>query len=636
MTTTAPQHESPPAPQRLWSDILTTPVGDLLRGRIGARCRPRPRDLIATCGLPAELASLVWEVVRRTRLWSTEKVAVSRELIAHFEDGLAVGTSAAELGVSFGDPAQAAALIRRAKRRNRPLIWKAAKLAENAVAAVLSLALLLYTIQVVRLYSHAPNITRNYVSEWNQDALTVPPAERAWPVYLAAMQATNGYWEHNWHGDELSPGSSSWPDITEFINSNGRALELYRQAAAMPKIGLVLGREPDVDYMVNNAGQPIKNAGAAPDPNPEFISVLLPPLTTFRSVSGMLKVDVYLAAQAGDAQRTQHNLDAVFGIVAHAREVRLMLADLVALTIAGDACRTIGALLRANPQLFDDHQLAQIAHRLAGLGGPEGLRTRFASERATVEDFLQRYFTDDGHGDGLGRPELLARLAVFTSGDPAPTRWTPTIGLNTVLMPAISPFMAGKREMLAKCLDFFGRYEAEAATPLWQRSPTTVDDEFIQFRTSLRNEVRYAPLMILMPSLGRAGLMYEYFAQQRDATTAALALALYHRQHGSWPQSLNELVPQLLPQVPPDRYDGQPLKYCLVDGHPLLYSIGVNRKDDGGRLPSPPPDGTKTPLAELNRQARRWQPAPTAQRGAGAAMEKPLPDGDWLLWPPVE
>jgi hypothetical protein len=44
-------------------------------------------------------------------------------------------------------------------------------------------------------------------------------------------------------------------------------------------------------------------------------------------------------------------------------------------------------------------------------------------------------------------------------------------------------------------------------------------------------------------------------------------------------------VPDLLPAVPPDRYDGKPLRYQLVDGKPLVYSIGSDRDDDAGRAP---------------------------------------------------
>ena len=41
-----------------------------------------------------------------------------------------------------------------------------------------------------------------------------------------------------------------------------------------------------------------------------------------------------------------------------------------------------------------------------------------------------------------------------------------------------------------------------------------------------------------------------------------------------------------LPHVPVDEYSRQPLRMALVDGEPVVYSIGKDGRDDGGRLDS--------------------------------------------------
>ena len=71
--------------------------------------------------------------------------------------------------------------------------------------------------------------------------------------------------------------------------------------------------------------------------------------------------------------------------------------------------------------------------------------------------------------------------------------------------------------------------------------------------------------------------------QVRDATEVAIALTLWKRRHGQWPERLEQLVPDLLPAVPPDRADGKPLRYVVRDGQAVVYSIGQDRDDDGGR-----------------------------------------------------
>jgi hypothetical protein len=68
----------------------------------------------------------------------------------------------------------------------------------------------------------------------------------------------------------------------------------------------------------------------------------------------------------------------------------------------------------------------------------------------------------------------------------------------------------------------------------------------------------------------------------------ACALERYRLAHGAYPETLEQLVPQFLPKVPPDLYAANgpaPLRYRLDTDAPfLLYSVGPNRVDDGGRV----------------------------------------------------
>jgi hypothetical protein len=294
----------------------------------------------------------------------------------------------------------------------------------------------------------------------------------------------------------------------------------------------------------------------------------------------------------------------------------------------GEACDVLGGLLRDSPRLLDDRALTELAHRLAAVGGGT-LRVRVDRERAAFHDVLQRYFTDDGHGDGLPRPEL---MQLAKSGPQRDESWR---GLPWVL-PALSPLMAGKRELRGKFEALLTEYEVEARTPLWEREGPGVDREIEALARSPLNWLHYHPLLILMPALDHITCISELGQQSQDATLVAIALELYHRRHGDYPATLDALVPQFLPQVPPDRYDGKPIKYRIVDGRPLLYSVGVDRKDDGGRLPNPrtlKPDAPHRKL-QANWGAAQWQPPPPA--GQPARERFPYADGDWILWPPVE
>jgi hypothetical protein len=64
---------------------------------------------------------------------------------------------------------------------------------------------------------------------------------------------------------------------------------------------------------------------------------------------------------------------------------------------------------------------------------------------------------------------------------------------------------------------------------------------------------------------------------------AALALQSYRAEHGAYPDRLEALVPHILPELPRDPYGAGPLKYRREGDKYVLYSVGPDRKDDGGK-----------------------------------------------------
>jgi hypothetical protein len=55
--------------------------------------------------------------------------------------------------------------------------------------------------------------------------------------------------------------------------------------------------------------------------------------------------------------------------------------------------------------------------------------------------------------------------------------------------------------------------------------------------------------------------------------------------HGEFPESLDALAPQFIAQVPRDVIGGQLLHYRRTDdGKFVLYSVGWNEIDDGGKI----------------------------------------------------
>lgn len=86
-----------------------------------------------------------------------------------------------------------------------------------------------------------------------------------------------------------------------------------------------------------------------------------------------------------------------------------------------------------------------------------------------------------------------------------------------------------------------------------------------------------------------------HFAQcAADQARLACALERFRIAHGTYPQRLGELAPGFLAAVPRDVLNNEPYHYRADDPSAfVLYSIGRNRKDDGGTVYHQP-DGTRS------------------------------------------
>jgi len=111
---------------------------------------------------------------------------------------------------------------------------------------------------------------------------------------------------------------------------------------------------------------------------------------------------------------------------------------------------------------------------------------------------------------------------------------------------------------------------------------------------------------------------------RRDGLLVGIALEVFRREHGKYPESLSDLVPQLLPEVPADRITGEPVRFRIVNSQPLVYSVGADRKDDGGR-----------PARAKSSQGGRYL-AESQIAAVWDATSDSMPDGDWVLYPTLK
>jgi hypothetical protein len=135
-------------------------------------------------------------------------------------------------------------------------------------------------------------------------------------------------------------------------------------------------------------------------------------------------------------------------------------------------------------------------------------------------------------------------------------------------------------------------------------------DDRERWNASVFSRARYATLIGFVPSLHSVAAAAEICLGQRDGLVTGIALELYRRRHGRYPETLQQLTPDLLPAIPADRITGDPVRYRVVDGKPRVYSVGADRHDDGGVA------FDKNSFHEA------------AQWGPGDARK-----GDWVLYP---
>ncbi len=99
----------------------------------------------------------------------------------------------------------------------------------------------------------------------------------------------------------------------------------------------------------------------------------------------------------------------------------------------------------------------------------------------------------------------------------------------------------------------------------------------------LREPLRETTLAVFLVSQNQSGLMSAILREEATlrGTQCLVALRRWQLQHAELPQDLDTLVKDAgMPGVPIDPYSDQPLRMTVIDGKPVIYSVGLDGKDD--------------------------------------------------------
>jgi hypothetical protein len=91
---------------------------------------------------------------------------------------------------------------------------------------------------------------------------------------------------------------------------------------------------------------------------------------------------------------------------------------------------------------------------------------------------------------------------------------------------------------------------------------------------------------LLMPEFSEIRTTIAQCRAYNSAAQIAIAVELNRRKLGRLPQDLEEVVRDVLPAVPEDPFDGEPMRYEVVDENMcVIWSIGDDGVDNGGQPP---------------------------------------------------
>ncbi|MEO0586488.1 MAG: hypothetical protein AAF078_02505 [Planctomycetota bacterium] len=620
----------------VWRRLRHTPLSHLLWGRLSAALDWK--HLIATCDLPKPVRGLIGDVVKRTRLWRREKAEVATELIAHFRDALEADETAEQAVDAFGEPRSIAKLIRRGKRKCRPLGWQI----RHRIRQGLAVFVVGYLLAGLWLATGKPEPSVDYLAILNAPLEGVPEEDKAWPILREAMI------EHETWRDEFADGiyrpepgverreyervwfySEDAAELPGMVEPYADFLAAVREAASKPVMGEGWAFERDRDpldllalYGPGHEPDDGEMSGADDDPSlaalwrESLIGVLLPSMSRHRQMTRLLSADAHAAVVEGDGARFVENVEASLGLARLIAQGHILIEDLIAVSLSAIVLQDVAWVIERRPELLDDAQLRRLAHLLAA--SDAGMDVDFSGERMLGLDTFQRVYDPD---TGRITPDGIRFVTSVSATHSVPSHPAHRM-MQGVMAPLAMPVAAMGSATYDELIAEYDRlYDMIEATPRRLYPPdsgSSLDAELERKAQDFWWRVRYMPLMLLMPALDAAARTEIQTRAWRDAVAVAIAAEAYRRRHGAWPANTAALVPDYLPESPTDLTDVGPtgaprsaMKLAVVDGGLRVYGLGWDGDDDGGAWASPTEHGTIVQVRP-----------PEAERG-----------GDWVLFP---
>jgi hypothetical protein len=295
------------------------------------------------------------------------------------------------------------------------------------------------------------------------------------------------------------------------------------------------------------------------------VSWLLPRLALLKSLTLAFRASAILDLETGHPDLALADIYTLFALGKTAASKPLVIAGLVRIAISDLALQPVWCGLASHR--WTDAQLAELATNLANVNIVADMQHCLRGERA----YMLAMMNNGGSG---------------TRGDtPHENQHSPEAESERSTQKAMQSLPLGFRCQsevnIARAMQFLIE-KFDPSGPTVKLTPG-FDQEVKSFfpKQTLYNTLA----VMLLPAVSKS---VEKAANEQAAVSlarVACALERCRLATGSYPQKLDELAPRFIDRLPPDPVNGQPLHYRReAPDRFVLYSIGLNLKDDGGEV----------------------------------------------------
>lgn len=355
------------------------------------------------------------------------------------------------------------------------------------------------------------------------------------------------------HFHKLEEGEES-----ELMPVVGRAkLPLRTEALAEETKTLITGYLADNEQTLEllHKGAAIEHSRYPIDLSKGF-EALMPYLSDIRTGTRLLKLEAVVHAENDKPQMAVGSIASSIGLARSLSKEPLLISQLVRIACQTLAVSTVERVI--NRTEFTDAQLVSLSRILANAEDPSAMVRAFAGERCVGASIFKMPAAQiprmlDMAGD---RPHLLGVLAI-----------------------SLYKFVGLADMDAAVYLDLMNDYIKAMQLPPHQRqeAASAVDTKFGEISRI------HVFLRVIMPALSRVTTLDVRTIAQVRTAQAGLAIERYHLATGKLPDSLSNLLPAYLDTTPKDPFDGKDLRYKKLETGFVVYSIGEDGNDDGGK-----------------------------------------------------